>query len=118
MIANSIPNRNERRLTMASHDTRQFVIQLAEQMERNGHLRRAGLLREQVAEFDRLREASRQMADAIKAWERWEADIILNDKAWRGGAVVYPTLRDGLWDRVIELQEIRNKAMELYKATG
>lgn len=41
------------------------------------------------------------------AWEAWEADVILN-AVWDGDC---PRLTQAQWDRMIELQGMRNKLM-------
>lgn len=45
---------------------------------------------------------------ALLAYEKWEADLIMCDDAWRGSL---PTLTQELYDRMIELQEMRNEAL-------
>ena len=54
-----------------------------------------------VMEIDRLR-------GVLEAYEQWEADIILENKCWTGQNVC---LTDELYDRMIELQTMRNAAL-------
>jgi hypothetical protein len=58
------------------------------------------------------REQQEQMAAVLKAYERWEADLILSDEAWDGGAADLPTLTWALWDRLLEIQAMRNDALK------
>ena len=61
-------------------------------------------------------ERGRRQTDALVGYERWEADLILDDEAWRhpktGESLHLPWLKQGMWDRLIELQTARNKALE------
>lgn len=64
---------------------------------------------------------ARQIAAALdllavaRGYEKWEADMILDQEAWRGDAEL-PTLTWPLWDRLTELQKLRNEAIN--KAEG
>jgi hypothetical protein len=51
-----------------------------------------------------------------KAYEQWEADLILCCEAWDGGTAEYPRLTEKLYDRMLEIQAARNAAIA--KATG
>lgn len=64
----------------------------------------------------RLISAAPQMAEVLKAYEKWEADVILCDEAWGGGMEPLPTIPQHLWDRLVEIQGMRNAA--LTKARG
>jgi len=44
----------------------------------------------------------------VQAYEQWEADLILDQEAWRGGEAELPTLTEPLWDRLLEIQQQRN----------
>ena len=60
--------------------------------------------------------ASPGLYEALKAYEAWEADLILSNEAWAGGFAALPTITQELWDRFIEIQTMRNTA--LAKARG
>jgi hypothetical protein len=47
----------------------------------------------------------------LKAYEQWEADLILCPEAWEGEAGM-PTLTHELYDRLIEIQTMRNQALK------
>jgi hypothetical protein len=65
------------------------------------------------ADDARLLAAAPDMLELLLAYERWEADLILCDAAWRNSL---PTLNQELHDRLIELQLRRNAIVA--KATG
>ena len=68
--------------------------------------------------FDFAREQDRKMAalvEALEAYERWEADLILSNEAWDGGAADYPTLTPELYGRLITIQGLRNAALAAVK---
>ncbi len=52
-----------------------------------------------------------QLLAVARGYEQWEADMILCDEAWRGGMAPLPTLTQPLWDRLLELQAMRNAAL-------
>lgn len=54
-------------------------------------------------------EREARMREALKAWEKWEADIIMTNECWRGEL---PAFTKELWDRIIPLQELRNAALQ------
>lgn len=56
-------------------------------------------------------DAVEAMRKALKAYERWEADLVLSDEAWRGGMAPLPTITQSLWDRLLEIQAMRNAAL-------
>lgn len=59
----------------------------------------------------RAESAERQRDEAIaalRAYERWEADLIMEDNSWVGGL---PRLTQNLYDRMIELQAMRNAVL-------
>ena len=66
----------------------------------------------------KAREQDRKMAalvEALEAYERWEADLILSNEAWDGGAADYPTLTPELYGRLITIQGLRNAALAAVK---
>lgn len=47
-----------------------------------------------------------------KAYEQWEADIIMCEECWApGGMAGLPRITQKLWDRLIEIQTLRNAAI-------
>jgi len=48
-------------------------------------------------------------ADVLKAYEQWEADLIMENKCWEGREI--PQLTGELWNRMLELQAMRNRAL-------
>lgn len=54
-----------------------------------------------VAERDRLREV-------LQGYEQWEADAVMDDNCWRDSPMV---LTQPQYDRLIELQQLRNAAL-------
>ena len=69
-------------------------------------------IHEQLAALIRERDAAEaQLAAAravLEAYERWEADLILEAKAWADGL---PLLTQELYDRFMAIQEQRNRAL-------
>lgn len=61
----------------------------------------------------RLIAAAPEMQEVLEGYEKWEADLILTNKVWVGGN---PVIIDELYDKMIELQTMRNAA--LAKARG
>lgn len=62
-----------------------------------------------------------QVVAFIKAHEAWEAALILDDVAWKGGSADYPTITHGLYDAMMGVQAIRNdlkKAVVKYLKQG
>ncbi len=51
-------------------------------------------------------------ADVLKAYEQWEADLIMENKCWEGREI--PQLTGELWDRMLELQAMRNRALSAF----
>jgi hypothetical protein len=62
----------------------------------------------EAAEAKRRADLFPELVVALKGYEQWEADMILSDKAWDGGMADLPTLTWPLWDRLLELQRLRN----------
>lgn len=58
------------------------------------------------------------MEKFAKAHERWEANLILSEKAWDGGAAALPTLTEELWDEALEVQKLRNAALQTTREHG
>jgi hypothetical protein len=64
-----------------------------------------------------LMVASPNLLALARAYEEWEADLILSDEAWApNGMAPLPRLTQGLYDRLLEIQAMRNAAIS--KATG
>jgi len=67
-----------------------------------------------------LMAASKDMYEALKAYEAWEADLVTDNKAWQdwrtGMPITLPHLTQKLWDRLLGIQAMRNDA--LAKAEG
>lgn len=61
----------------------------------------------------RLIAAAPELLEALEAYEKWEAALIMADAAWVGGN---PIITDGLYDKLIELQDLRNSVIA--KARG
>lgn len=55
----------------------------------------------------RLVAAAPDLLAVALAYERWEADIIMDDRCWRGER---PALTQGQFDRLLEIQAMRNAA--------
>jgi hypothetical protein len=68
----------------------------------------AGRLRGRAELAERERD---RLAEVARAYNRWEADLILSDEAWRGGMAELPTLTYPLYDRMMEIQAMRNEAL-------
>jgi len=48
------------------------------------------------------------MRATLEAYERWEADLIEYNAAWKNGTL---TISQAMWDRFIEIQAMRNEAL-------
>jgi hypothetical protein len=57
--------------------------------------------------------AAPSLYEALEAYSRWEADLIMSNEAWSGGFAELPTITQELWDRFIEIQGMRNAALAL-----
>jgi len=64
---------------------------------------RAGRAEARVAEWEKV----------AKAYEAWEADIIINNETWRTDDL--PHLTQAQFDRMIKIQDMRNAALALGK---
>jgi hypothetical protein len=62
-----------------------------------------------VFEGTRLIAAAPDLLEVAKAYERWEADLILDADAWKGRDL--PAISQAIWDRLIEIQALRNAAI-------
>ena len=60
--------------------------------------------------------AATELFDLAKAYNEWEADIILNGDWGTDGMDPYPRLTESQYDRMLELQAMRNAA--IHKAKG
>lgn len=59
------------------------------------------------------------LAAALRDYERWEADVILDGECWApDGEAPLPRLTQELWDRLIVLQGKRNAALARYDQRG
>jgi hypothetical protein len=47
----------------------------------------------------------------VEAYEQWEADLLQSQEAWSGGLAPLPTLTEELFDRLLEIQAMRNAAI-------
>ena len=61
-------------------------------------------------EIERLRAEVRRLREALKSYEQWEADLIMCNEAWRDRTL--PRIPQDLWDRLLEIQAMRNRALE------
>lgn len=59
-----------------------------------------------------------KLAAFAVAHERWEADLILSDEAWDGGMAEFPRLTAELYDSFMQVQALRNEALELALKMG
>ena len=48
------------------------------------------------------------LIDVLKRYEQWEANLIMEDSCWEGST---PTLTNELYEELLEIQELRNKAL-------
>jgi hypothetical protein len=56
------------------------------------------------------------MLAALLAWQQWEAEIIRDSECWGGdGSAEWPTITEPHYERLIELQTVRNQAIKLAK---
>jgi hypothetical protein len=62
------------------------------------------------AEASALMTAVLEARAVLAAYEQWEADLIMSSEAWEGFAAL-PTIPQDLWDRLIEIQGMRNKVL-------
>jgi hypothetical protein len=51
------------------------------------------------------------LVKVLEAYEQWEADLIMRDDAWQGMSGL-PTVPQDLWNRLIEIQMVRNAALK------
>lgn len=52
-----------------------------------------------------------ELAEVLRAYEQWEADLLLADECWKG---VLPHISQALWDRFVGIQEKRNDALSTH----
>ena len=64
---------------------------------------------------ERLSRVAAKLAELAEAYEQWEADLILSEEAWDGGIRPLPILTYELWDRLLEIQGMRNAALAAWK---
>lgn len=73
----------------------------------------AALEVERLLAENRLLRGRLARAEAVaKAYEQWEADLIMSDEAWKGGMAELPTLTYPLYDRMMEIQAMRNDVLD------
>lgn len=67
-----------------------------------------------------LRAEKAELLAVLKAYERWEADIIESNEAWGPPDEMreFPHFTENLWDRMLELQEMRNTAISKAEEMG
>jgi len=68
-----------------------------------------------VAAYSPGSESVERMRDTLRAYEQWEADLILERDAWNNRL---PTFTDKLWDRFLEIQALRNAALSATPSGG
>jgi hypothetical protein len=68
------------------------------------------LLDAAIAAWNRRPPGAREeeLQNVLKAYEQWEADMILAGECWVNGL---PRITQTLWDRFIEIQAMRNRAL-------
>lgn len=67
-----------------------------------------------VDENARLRTELDKAREALRGYERWEADLLMDQEAWGPmGMRTLPVLSQAMWDHLIELQTARNAALRL-----
>lgn len=53
--------------------------------------------------------------EVLKGYEKWEAKLLLSNKAWDGGFErPLPRLTQELFDELLELQTLRNEVLEVF----
>jgi hypothetical protein len=67
---------------------------------------------------EQLRLFAIQARDVLKAYELWEANLVLSEEAWKGGIADFPTLTESLYDELLECQRLRNHALEVFTTLG
>jgi len=65
---------------------------------------------EQAVANAKLVAAAPDILAVVRAYERWEADLVLDGEAWDCGRA-FPRFTAKLWDRFLELQTMRNDAV-------
>ena len=60
--------------------------------------------------------ALRDLYAVARAYERWEADLILDNDAWADREL--PTITQPLWDRLMDIQAVRNDAIRKAEVTS
>lgn len=72
----------------------------------------ASAVRRLLARVRELEKREAELTAVCKAYEQWEADLLLSKEAWRHGLAEFPTLTESLWDRLLALQTMRNIALK------
>lgn len=78
--------------------------------EANGRLIAAAptIIRSLLSALKAERERTGKMEAVLRAYEQWDADVILTNECWRNAM---PTLTQELYDHWIEIAEQRNAAL-------
>ena len=53
---------------------------------------------------------ARELAEALRRYEEWEASLLLEDRAWERNAGL-PVFTQELYDSWMEIQNVRNEAL-------
>ena len=69
-----------------------------------------------LAQVEAREAALQDLLALAKAYEAWDAELIMSDEAWEGGMREFPTMTEELWDRLLEIQAMRTEAVA--KATN
>jgi hypothetical protein len=48
---------------------------------------------------------------ALRAYEKWEAKLVLDREAWDNDRRSFPQLTEDLWDELLLCQGLRNEAL-------
>lgn len=60
------------------------------------------------------RERIAQLESVLRAYERWEADLILDSSAWNTSNGM-PKLGEASYDELMRIQRLRNKLLGVYE---
>ena len=61
-------------------------------------------------------ERVQKLVETLEAWEKWEAEIIMDDGCWEpGGMAVLPTMTKAIYEKMIELQQVRNETLSEWR---
>lgn len=66
-----------------------------------------------------LINAAPDLLKVAEAYEAWEADLIMSDESWAPcGMASTPKITEEQWERLIEIQAMRNAAIRKAKGCG